>query len=81
MLVNQIWSLYLVNLNKLLDHKLTLENHFLYIVQNVNQKTYALARILKHMPQKQLRITLKAFSNMKAVRYGLQTIFYMAPKI
>ena len=36
----------------LIDHKLTFENHLLNIVQKVNQKLHALARISKYMPRK-----------------------------
>ena len=42
-------------------HKLTFENHLLNIVQKVNQKLHALARISKYMPRKKLRIIMKAF--------------------
>ena len=45
----------------LIDHKLTFKIHLLSIVQKVNQKLHALARISKHMPQKKLRIIMKAF--------------------
>ena len=45
----------------LIDHKLTFENHLLNIVQKVNQKLHALARISKYMPRKKLRIIMKAF--------------------
>ena len=45
----------------LIDHKLTSEDHLVYIVQKINQKIHALARISKYMPQKKLRITRKAF--------------------
>ena len=45
----------------LLDNKLTFENRLLNIVNKVNQKIHALARISKHMSQKKLRITMKAF--------------------
>ena len=45
----------------LTDHKLTFENHLLNIVQKVNQKLHALARISKYMPRKKLRIIMKAF--------------------
>ena len=45
----------------LIDNKLTFENHFLNIVQKVNQKLHALSRISKCIPQKKLRITVKAF--------------------
>ena len=43
-------------LGTLIDHKLTFENHLLNIVEKVNQKLHALARISKYMPQKELRI-------------------------
>ena len=45
----------------LLDNKLTFENCLLNIVNKVNQKIHALARISKQMAQKKLRITMKAF--------------------
>ena len=45
----------------LIDHKLTFENYLLNIVQRVNQKINATARILKYMPQMKLTITMKAF--------------------
>ena len=45
----------------LIDHKLTFENHLLNIVQKVNQKLQALARISKYIPRKKLRIIMKAF--------------------
>ena len=45
----------------LIDHKLTFKNYLLNIVQKVNQKLHALARISKYMPWKKLRIILKAF--------------------
>ena len=45
----------------LIDHKLTFKIHLLSIVQKVNQKLHALARISKHIPQKKLRIIMKAF--------------------
>ena len=45
----------------LIDHKLTFENDPLNIVQKANQKLHALARIPKYMPQKKLRIIVKAF--------------------
>ena len=44
-----------------IDDKLKFENHLLNIVQKVNQKLHALERISKYMPQKKLRITMKAF--------------------
>ena len=44
-----------------IDHKLTSEIHLLNIVQNINQKLHALAKISKYMPQKKLRIIMKAF--------------------
>ena len=47
----------------LIDHKLTFENYLLNIVQKVNQKLHALARISKYMPQKKLRIIIKAFAS------------------
>ena len=40
---------------------MTFENRLLNIVNKVNQKIHALARISKHMSQKKLRITMKAF--------------------
>ena len=45
----------------ILIDQLTFENHLLNIVQKVNQKLHALARISKYMPQKKLRMILKAF--------------------
>ena len=45
----------------LIDHKLTFEDHHLNIVPKVNQKIHALARLSKYMPQKKLKITMKAF--------------------
>ena len=47
----------------LTEHKLTFENHLLNIVQKVNQKLHALAKISKYMPQKKLRIFMKAFAS------------------
>lgn len=44
-----------------LDHKLKFENHRLKIVQKVNQKMDALARISNNMPQKKLIITMETF--------------------
>lgn len=44
-----------------LDHKLKFENHRLKIVQKVNQKIHALARISNNMPQKKLIITMETF--------------------
>ena len=44
-----------------LDHKLKFENHRLKIVQKVNQKIHALARISNNMPQKTLIITMETF--------------------
>ena len=43
------------------DHKLTFENHVLNIVQKVNQKLRALARIFKYVSQGELGIVMKAF--------------------
>ena len=37
------------------------KSSFISIVQNFNQKLHALARISKYMPQKKLRIIMKAF--------------------
>ena len=54
-------SKYEERLGVLIDHKLTFENHLLNIIQKVNKKLHALARISKYMPQKKLRITMKAF--------------------
>ena len=48
-------------LGVLIDHKLAFANHLLNIVQKVNQILHVLARISKYMPQKKLRITMKAF--------------------
>ena len=45
----------------LIDHKLTFENHLLNIVQKVNRKLHTLARISKYMPQKKLKMIMKAF--------------------
>ena len=45
----------------LIDYKLTIENHLLNIVQKINQKLHTLASISKNMPQKKLRIAMKAF--------------------
>ena len=47
----------------LIDHKLTFENHVLNIAQKLNQKLHVLARISKYMPQKKLRIIMKAFAS------------------
>ena len=54
-------SKYEERLGVLIDHKLTFENHLLNIIQKVDQKLHALAGISKYMPQKKLRITMKAF--------------------
>ena len=60
--VNQLSSSkYEELLGILIDHKLTFENHLLNIVQKVNQKLQALARISKYIPRKKLRIIMKAF--------------------
>ena len=45
----------------LIDHKLTFENQLLNIVQKVNRKLHTLARISKYMPQKKLKMIMKAF--------------------
>ena len=49
----------------LIDHKLTFENYLLNIVEKVNQKLHALARISKYMPRKKLRIITKAFVSLQ----------------
>ena len=49
----------------LIDHKLTSENYLVNIVQKVNQKLHALARISKDMPRKKLRIIMKTFVSSK----------------
>ena len=60
----------------LIDHKLTFENHFLNIVQKVNQKLHALARISKYMPRKKLRIIMKAFVYSQFAYYPLIWMFH-----
>ena len=47
-------------LGLLIDHKWPFEDHLLDILQKINQKISILARISKYMPQKKLRITMKA---------------------
>ena len=47
----------------LIDHELTFENRLLNIVQKVNQKLHALARVAKYMPRKKLSIIMKAFAS------------------
>ena len=44
----------------LIHHKWTLEDHILNIVQKINQKIHILAKISKWMPQKMLRVIMKA---------------------
>ena len=56
-----ISSKYEEMLGILINHKLTFEKHLLNIAQKVNQKLHALARISKYIPQKMLRIIMKAF--------------------
>ena len=63
-------------LGVLTAHKLTFENHLLNIVQNVNQKLHALARIYKYMLQKKLRITMKAFASSQFAYCLLICMFY-----
>ena len=60
----------------IIDHKLTFENHLLNIVQKVNQKLHALARIFKYMPQKKLRITMNAFISSHFAYFPLIWIFH-----
>ena len=43
----------------LIDYKLTFEDHLLNIVQKVNRKMHAFARMAKCIPQKRLRITME----------------------
>ena len=60
----------------LIDYKLTFENHLLIIVQKVNQKLHALARISNYMPQKKLRITMKAFVSSQFAYCPLAWMFH-----
>ena len=60
----------------LIDHKLTFENHLLNIVQKVNQKLHALARISKYMPQTKLRTTMKAFVSPQFAYYPVILMFH-----
>ena len=59
-----------------IDHKLTSEIHLLNIVQNINQKLHALAKISKYMPQKKLRIIMKAFVSSQFAYCPLIWMFY-----
>ena len=77
MLGESISSKYEELLDILMDHKLTFENHLLNIVQKVNQKLYALARISKYMPQKKLRIIMKVFVSSQFA----YTLFYKSIKL
>ena len=52
-------------LGNFIDHKLTFEDHFSNIVQNVTQKALALEKISKYMPQKKVIITMKAFATLQ----------------
>ena len=58
----------------LIDYKLKFENHLLNIVQKVNQKLHALARISKYM--KKLRITMKAFVSSQFAHCPLIWMFH-----
>ena len=60
----------------LIDHKLTFENHLIIIVQKVNQKLHALARISKYMPWKKLRIIMKAFASSQFAYCSLIWMFH-----
>ena len=61
----------------LIGHKLTFENHLLNIVQKVNQKLHALARISKYMLGKKLRITMKAFVSLQFAYCPLIWMFHI----
>ena len=63
-------------LDILTDHKLTFEKHLLNIVQKVNQKLHALARISKFMPRKKLRIIMKAFLSSQFAYCPLMWMFH-----
>ena len=60
----------------LIDHKLTFENDPLNIVLKANQKLHALARISKYMPQKKLRIIVKAFVSSQFAYCPLISMFH-----
>ena len=58
------------------DHKLTFENQLLNVVQKVNQKLHALARISKYMPRKKLRTVMKAFVSLQFAYCPLIWMFH-----
>ena len=60
----------------LTDRKLIFGNHLLNIVREVNEKVHALARISKFIPQKKLRIAMKACFSSKFAYYSLIWMFH-----
>lgn len=63
-------------LGMLINHKLTFGNHILNIVRKVSQKLHALQEYLKFMPQKKLRITMKAFVSSQFTYFTLIWMFH-----
>ena len=60
----------------LTDRKLIFGNHLLNIVREVNEKVHELARISKFIPQKKLRIAMKACFSSKFAYCSLIWIFH-----
>ena len=60
----------------LLDHKLIFENYLLNIVQNINQKLHAMAKISKCISRKKMRIILKTFASSQLAYCPLICMFH-----